>query len=244
MMMKVIHPKDPWRQLLRHGRWLVLGGALVISACTSVTIDHYSSGSVMIGEDESVVVLGRRTASNYDTEEDLIHCVGRSLGNGRTKLKVIPEQEFVDRLYPWFEPRTAPTQVAALQRLIQHEKIAAIMDDYKVRHIIWIDGKTETTDSAGSIGCSVGAGGAGCFGFGTWDQESKYEASIWDYRDQTLLGQISTDAAGTSYMPALIIPIPIIARVQAGACKGMAEQLSAFFVLEDASQEQSERRKN
>lgn len=215
---------------------LLLLAAIVLSAsaCTAVTIDHYSSGSVTIAEDESVVVLGRRTASTYDTEEDLIACVGRTLSNGRSKLRVIPEQEFVDRLYPWFEPRTAPTQVAALHRLVQHEKIASVMEDYKIRHIIWIDGKTETTDSAGSIGCSIGAGGAGCFGFGTWDQESKYEASIWDYRKQQLLGQISTDAAGTSYMPALVIPIPIIARVQAGACKGMAEQLGAFFQPEPA----------
>lgn len=211
--------------------------ALTASACTSVTIDHYSSGTVSIAEDESIVVLGRRTASTYDTEEDLIACVGRSLGNGRSGINVIPEQEFVDRLYPWFEPRTAPTQVAALQRLVQYQEIAAVMEDYNIRHIVWIDGKTETTDSAGSIGCSIGAGGAGCFGFGTWDQESKYEASIWDYRDQKLLGQISTDAAGTSYMPALVIPIPIIARVQAGACKGMADQLRAFFTPEQVHQQ-------
>ncbi|MGQ9425490.1 hypothetical protein ACXYTJ_07470 [Gilvimarinus sp. F26214L] len=216
-------------------RWLpplVVLLALLSSACTSVTIDHYSSGQAALGEDETVVVLGRRFASNYDTEEDLINCVGSTLGRGRSGVNVIPEQEFVDRLYPWFEPRTAPMRVSALQNLVKQEQIAAVMKDYNIRHIIWIDGKTETTDSSGSIGCSIGAGGAGCFGFGTWDQESTYEASIWDYEKQTLLGKVSTDAAGTSYMPALIVPIPIIARVQASACRGMAEQLRAFFTPE------------
>lgn len=211
---------------------LALLAALVLfTACTSVTVDHYSSGEAIMDENEAVVVLGRRSASSYDTEQDLISCVGEALGDGRSGIVVIPEQEFMDRLYPWFEPRIAPMRVGALQRLVKQEEIAAAMADYKVSHIIWIDGKTETTDSSGSIGCSIGAGGAGCFGFGTWDQESEYEASIWDYEEQKLLGKVSTDAAGTSYMPAVVIPIPIIARVQNNACKGMAEQLKAFFTL-------------
>lgn len=215
----------------------LIAGAAVFTGCTSVTIDHYSSGQVTVQEDEAVVVLGRRFASSYDTEVDLISCVGDTLAGGRSGLTVIPEQEFVDRLYPWFEPRTAPMRVGALQRLVRQEEVADAMKEYKIRHIVWIDGKTETTDSSGSIGCSIGAGGAGCFGFGTWDQESEYEASIWDYDTQKLLGKISTDAAGTSYMPAVVIPIPLIARVQANACKGMAEQLRAFFRPEQLTQE-------
>jgi hypothetical protein len=215
----------------------LLAGLSLLTACTSVTIDHYSNGSVAMDEDDAVVILGRRVASSYDTEENLIACVGHALGNGRAGLTVVPEQEFIDRLYPWFEPRTAPMRVGALRQLIQQKEIAAIMADYHIRHIVWIDGKTETTSSAGSIGCSIGAGGAGCFGFGTWDQESEYEATIWDYENQALLGKISTDAAGTSYMPAVVIPIPLIARVQANACKGMAEQLRAFFVPEKVAPE-------
>ncbi|MEX1032005.1 MAG: hypothetical protein WDZ30_01465 [Cellvibrionaceae bacterium] len=217
-----------------HGRttclYLMLAtGLSLLGGCTAVTIDHYSTGEIAMEEHDAVVVLGRRFASNYDTEVDLISCVGDALGNGKSGLTVIPEQQFVDRLYPWFEPRTAPMRVGALKRLVQEEQIATVMDEYNIRHIIWIDGKTETTGSSGSIGCSIGAGGAGCFGFGTWDKESEYEASIWDYDTHKLLGKVSTDAAGTSYMPALIVPIPIIAPVQSSACKGMAEQLRAFY---------------
>lgn len=207
----------------------------LLSGCTSVIVDHYSNGTLDLEDGDAVVVLGRRTASNYDTEEDLIACVGSSLSGGRSGITVIPEDEFIDSLYPWFEPRTAPVQVAALKRLIDQPKIAQVIDDYNIQHIVWIDGKTETTDSTGSIGCSIGTGGAGCFGFGTWDQESRYEASIWDYETQKLVGKISTDAAGTSYMPAVIVPIPIIARVQSGACKGMADQLDAFFTPPELS---------
>ena len=201
-----------------------------LAGCTSVVIDQYRTTDTSLSRDkgDAVVVLGRRYAANYDTEIDLISCVGEELHHDE-HLIVIPEQQFVDRLYPWFEPRTAPMKVTALKNLVQREEVAEVMDEYNIRHIVWIDGKTETVSSAGSIGCSIGAGGAGCFGFGTWDNESNYEATIWDYEKYKMLGKISADASGTSYMPAVLVPIPIIARVQTSACKGLADQLREFF---------------
>ncbi len=41
--------------------------------------------------------------------------------------------------------------------------------------------------------------------------------------------KVSSSADGTSYMPAVVVPIPIIAPVQADACKAMAFQLNNFF---------------
>ncbi len=212
---------------------VLLSTVLLNTGCTSVIIDQYRSGNVNRDASDTVVVLGRRYAANYDTEIDLISCVSEELNDESGGLSVIPEQEFVDRLFPWFEPRTAPLQVKALKNLVQREEIAQVMDEYQIRHIVWIDGKTETVSSAGSIGCSIGVGGAGCFGFGTWDNESNYEAIIWDYEKYKSLGKISADATGTSYMPAVIVPIPIIARVQTSACKGLADQLRTFFSPED-----------
>ena len=120
-------------------------------------------------------------------------------------------------------------RVKDMNRLLSREDIAKTINSYNIRYIIWVDGNTETTSSSGSIGCSIGAGGAGCFGFGTWDKESDYEASVWDYQELENLGQISADASGTSYMPAIVVPIPIIAQVQKNACKAMGLQLRNFL---------------
>ena len=72
-------------------------------------------------------------------------------------------------------------------------------------------------------------GGGGCFGFLTWENDASYEATIWDAKNKTVAGKVSSDAAGTSYMPALILPIPLVARVQSNACFGLADQLDTFF---------------
>ena len=60
--------------------------------------------------------------------------------------------------------------------------------------------------------CGMSPGSAGCFGFLTWENDASYEASVWDTQEQRAAGRLSSDAAGTSYMPALVVPIPIIAR--------------------------------
>lgn len=201
-----------------------------ISGCTTVVIDEYRRSEGELAKGDSVVILGRRHSSEYETEPDLIDCVGDRLDDPERGVRVIPEQNFVDAMYPWFEPRTAPMHLKSLDQLMKIPEVRERLETYGVKYIVWIDGSTETTSSAGSIGCSIGTGGAGCFGFGTWDKESDYEASVWDFRDRELSGKMSADAKGTSYMPAIVVPIPLIARVQNNACKGMAAQLQQFLI--------------
>jgi uncharacterized protein YraI len=95
-----------------------------------------------------------------------------------------------------------------------------------------VDGSTVQTNSAGSMTCGVGPGGAGCFGFGTWGNDSTYEATIWDFTDRAEVGRVNTSASGQSYMPAVVVPIPIIAPVQGTACDGLGDQLLKFLSSE------------
>jgi hypothetical protein len=204
--------------------------ALLAAGCTSTRIDEQRVASATVGTGDAVVVLGRRHSSDYDTEPDFISCIGKGVSS--TGARVVPELEFLNGFYPWFEPRTAPMSMDRLQALMQKPQFARRMQEMNLRYIVWIDGKTETTDRAGSISCAIGPGGAGCIGFGTWDKESTYEASVWDLNQKETIARISAAAEGTSYMPALIVPVPLIARVQAAACTGLSAQLQKLFVAQ------------
>lgn len=197
------------------------------AACTTTRIDESRVESAAVGSGEKVVVLGRRHNSEYETEPEFVRCVGRGVAS--TGAAVVPELEFMNSFYPWFEPRTAPMSLKRFEALLQMPVFAARMRELNLRYIVWVDGRTETVDKAGSISCAVGPGGAGCIGFGTWDDESKYEASVWDLRLSQSIATISTESAGTSYMPAVIVPVPIIARVRAAACDGLSAQLKKLF---------------
>ena len=210
---------------------IALIGLVLLAGCKSTTvIDEYRETSVasIIG-DESIVVLGRRHSSGYETEDDFISCVGKSLNQGQSEINVIPEKDFVDSMYPYFETSTAPMDVRSLGKLAQIPVIADKFNDFNLRYFVWIDGATERTDSSGSVSCAVGPGGGGCFGFAYWKDEANYEASIWDFKQLALSGKINAETKGTSFMPAIIIPIPMLARVQENACKSLANQIRTFF---------------
>lgn len=204
----------------------LLIGAL--SACTSTTVDEFRQGETGIENHESIVILGRRQASDYETRSEFVDCVGEHMGNGTNSIRVVPEQEFVDAMFPWFEPRTAPLRTSDLEKLMAEEVVAQKMDEFGVRYIVWLDGFTETIGRTGSYSCTIGPGGAGCFGFSTWEDDASFDARIWDVDSATSVGTINTDANGQSYLPALVIPIPLIARVEANACSRLASQLKDF----------------
>ena len=209
----------------------LLISALLITGCKSTTvIDQYREATTArVNKGESIVVLGRRHSSDHETEFDFISCVGKSLSEGGNGIQVIPEKLFVDSMYPWFETRTAPMDVKNLGKLLENPAIAKKFSDFRIRYFVWIDGFTERTDSSGSVACAIGPGGGGCFGFATWDDEANYEASVWDFNKLVLSGKISAETKGTSFMPAIIIPIPLLARVQANACRSMAIQIKMFL---------------
>jgi hypothetical protein len=208
---------------------LCLTLALFQVACVTTTVDEMvMEPSVALG-DKAVVVLGRRHSSDYETEPDFIQCVGREIASGRNGIKVISEPEFVDGLYPWFEPRTAPMQVSNLENLLKQPKVMSAIQDMKMRYIIWIDGSTETTGTVGSVTCAISAAGGGCFGFGSWKDDANYEATIWNYDDLSQVGRMNAEASGQSYMPAFVIPIPIIAPVQSTACASLGQQLLQYL---------------
>ncbi|GJM11703.1 MAG: hypothetical protein DHS20C12_01060 [Pseudohongiella sp.] len=207
---------------------IVLFCLAVLASCTTTTIDEFRQGETGIESHESVVILGRRQASDYETRAEFVDCVGERMTRGEDAISIVPEQEFVDAMFPWFEPRTAPLRTRDLERLMTEAVVADRMTEFGVRYIVWLDGFTETTDRTGSISCTVGPGGAGCFGFGTWEDDANFDARVWDVDSLTNVGTISTDASGQSYLPALVIPIPLIARVEANACSRLASQLKEF----------------
>ena len=208
-------------------RSVALGTLVLIVGCTVTKIDERRITTATVQSGDTVVVLGRRHSSDYETEPDFIRCVGH--GVERAGARVLPELEFMNTFYPWFEPRTAPMSLKRFQALRNKPLFAQRLRESSLRYIVWVDGQTETVDKAGSISCAVGPGGAGCIGFGTWDDTSTYEASVWDLQKMDIVAQISAEASGTSYMPALIVPIPLIARVQSAACDGLATQLKTLF---------------
>jgi hypothetical protein len=191
-------------------KFLVVGTLLIIlSACTTINVDHVRlKETAALEEGDAMVVLGRHQTAEIQTEASLVSCIGGRLAKGTGDVRIIPEAEFVDAFYPWFEARTAPLHPKKLRKVLNQPAVADKIKGLNIRYFVWVEGSTERTNSAGSMTCSIGPGGGGCFGFGTWEDTSDYETTIWD--------------------------LDTFSEVEGDACQGMGNQLVRFF-SKDAS---------
>lgn len=211
---------------------LTLTAIVILSGCVSSRIEQSRDASTGISSGEAMVLLGRASYNEKQTEESFTDCIAAALNQGDNPIRLIPQEQFKDDLYPWFEPRTAPTSADELGRLFAQPGVQKRIDDANVRYLAWIDGDTVTIDSGGSMSCTISTFGGGCFGMSYWEEDASYEASIWDLKSMTSTGQISADATGTSYLAGVVVPIPILARPGNAACKGLANQLKQFITGE------------
>ena len=204
--------------------------AVALSGCVTATVQQVREASTGISENDLVVVLGRRHKTSSETETDFVDCVSEQITRKRDGVNVMSESEFVDAVFPWFEPRTAPLDVSDLSSVISRPLVAERIGEIGVRYLVWIEGNTERSGESGRLTCNIISGAIpACIGFLTWESDSNYEASIWDVKTGVHAGRVSAEASGTSFVPAVVVPIPIIAQVRQTACTGLSDQLRAFL---------------
>jgi hypothetical protein len=214
---------------MQNPKSLFILASLGLTGCVTSHVEDARETVTGIAGDESIVIMAKSYHQGNETESDYVTCVERSLASGSKGINVVPHQQFVDELFPWFEPRTAPGDTKGLPGLMDRPGVKQAVEDMGVRYIVWLDGDTERVAEGGSLSCAAGPGGGGCFGFAWWQNDADYQATVWDLDDFESAGSVTADVSGTSFLPALVVPIPLIARTQTKACKGLANQLRAFI---------------
>jgi hypothetical protein len=204
-------------------------GALALTGCMHARVDESRELQTRIASDEAVVILAKPQIEGAAAEDGFMDCVSANLASGSNKLKVRGNDQFVDEMFPWFEPGTAPTRPEAVTGVLSRPGVGERVAETGVRYIVWLDGSTRKTDGGGSLACGAAPGAAGCIGFGWWEKESAYEATIWDLKQAKTAGSVGTSVTGTSAIIGAVVPLPFIARVEGTACNRLAEQLRSFF---------------
>jgi hypothetical protein len=207
----------------------VSAAAMLTGCSTTSRLEPYKQTDAVLKEGEGVVILARRHHATHEAEQEFVDCISDVLASSKQDIVVHDSDQFQDMLYPWFEPSTAPLNVADLSELLDRPGVAERVSATGVRFVVWLDGSTDRTASGGSITCAAGMGGAGCMGLAWWEDDARYDASVWDVEQLNESGTIHADVRGRSVMPAIIVPLPFIARPQAKACRGLGEQLETFL---------------
>ncbi len=202
---------------------------LAAGGCMTSRVEQERMAATGISEGEAMVILARSYHTGNSTESDFVDCVSKRLQRRRDEIRIYDDDQFLDDFYPWFEPRTEPTSASDLPDLLQTRAVSSALAERGIRYIVWLEGETDFTDGGGGISCAVGPGAMGCFGLTWYEDGGSYEAAVWDLKALRSAGRVSADVNGMSMIPALVIPVPLIAPTQTTACKQLAEQLTVFI---------------
>jgi hypothetical protein len=201
---------------------------VLMSGCMRARVDESRELATSIEKTESVVVLAKPQIEGTGAESDFLDCVGDRLAGGHA-VSVHPNESFTDKLFPWFEPGTVPSRPEQIASILAQPGVSEQVAATGVRYVVWLDGGTRRTDGGGSLACGIAPGAAGCLGFGWWEKESAYEATIWDLKQSRSVGSVGATVSGTSAVIGAIVPLPFIARVQGTACQRLGDQLRGFL---------------
>ena len=214
---------------MRFALLIALPLPLLLAGCLRARVDESRELATAIAASESVVVLAKPQVEGAAAESEFLDCVGERIKGRDHSIAVHPNESFTDKLFPWFEPGTVPTRPEPVALVLAQPGVSEQVAATGVRYVVWLDGGTRRTDSGGSLACGVAPGAAGCIGFGWWEKESQYEATIWDLKQSKSVGSVGTNVSGTSAVVGAIVPLPFIARVEGTACNRLGDQLRSFL---------------
>jgi hypothetical protein len=181
----------------------IVGAAFccTLSACMTAKIEEVRQAPTKIGSNEAIVLLAKPHLEGAATEDQFLDCLEQHLVGAmvsahaadrqragkkvdarsnltKSPFQIYADAQFIDALYPWLEPSTAPANAQAFSSFLSRPGVTDRVTEMGVRYVVWVDGTTQKTDGGGSIACAAGPGGAGCLGLGWWQKTSDYERGI------------------------------------------------------------------
>src|SRR5688572_22556873 len=146
----------------------------LFSGCMTARIEELREAPTQITASEAIVLLAKPHLEGTGTEEKFLNCLERELvgeefsasvaykqrdgkqveprSNLRNRpFQIYADHHFVDALYPWLEPSTAPANAQGFASFITRPGVSDRVNSMGVRYIVWIDGITQKTDGGGSI---------------------------------------------------------------------------------------------
>ena len=126
---------------------------LLVSGCMTATLEESRNTSTAIQAHEAVVLLAKPHVEGITAEDDFMDCVGNKMSK-QTGIQVVANDKFVDSMFPWLEPSTAPQRPEGVTKLLRATRSRS---SRKRRALSDLGGWRHSPDrSGGSITCTIG----------------------------------------------------------------------------------------
>ena len=203
----------------------VLAGSSACVIHPEADVQAPESEPAPLASGEAVAVL-----SDLYTQQQarFVECTMEEMRAAAPELVIMPEREFRDALYPWFEPATAPDHIDELSALLGRPAVKRRIEELDVRYVAVVGGNT-VSEEGGAFGCAGAYAGAGCLGFGTEERDSRFSAAVWDLKQGTSAGAITAETSGTNVFIGVIVPIMFFSATESATCEALGQRLAEFM---------------
>jgi len=159
--------------------------------------------------------------------QDLEACLSTNIRQELPDRALLGRERIQSMLFPLFEASTNPATEEAFAALLRREDVRNRLVGQGVDYLVAYSGNTRQDDWQGGILCGAGYGGGGCLGFMWSDRSTTLDAVLWNLSESGLPRHAAAMDEGTSMMPALGLPIPLVARTQHDACRELGSRIAA-----------------
>lgn len=157
-----------------------------------------------------------------DTED----CLATRIAEVAPGVVVVRQREIRDALFPLLEPATQPGDEAQFAALLAREDVHDRLGDLGLRYLVAFAGGTVRGEWSGFVLCGAGYGGGGCLGFAWRGETTKVDAALWPVDGGPAPKREAAESGGTSVVPALGLPLPILARSGDEACRELGTRVA------------------
>lgn len=165
-------------------------------------------------------------------DKDFAKCLQNKLKIYLSDINCIPENEFRNTFFPWFEYSNAPKDAAELSYLLSRTLVRNQIEHLGVDILIYVYGETTMGDIEGFGYCGGGYGGAGCLGYISAEHNTFIGTTLLNLKDSTSIGNTDVHSKGRSRTPMFILPFFIPSFSEDTACSETAKRIANLLINE------------
>ena len=159
--------------------------------------------------------------------ESMQGCLQHQLAAASPESDFFTSGQIRGSLFPYMEPFTQPdTEEAMIEFLLRDEIRQRLIK--KIDYLVTFTGETRKEDKGGIV-CGGGFGAGGCLGLAWRNKNTSVRVVIWNVANPLPLAHHESHVKGTTWVPALLLPVPIPALTEREACHEMSLHIINFI---------------
>ena len=202
----------------------------ITNSCTYVYIDKKIEYKTKFKHSENIVVLFDE--SKQHLKPSFKRCIDKNM-EYEFGFSYIYNQTIVDDMFPWLESKSTPTNSDAVtELLINNQHLFEQIKQQNITKIVIVNADLNSNSDSQGLTCA----NLGCFGLISWSKNYIVKLNIIDLKPMhqslpaTTLGEVTVEATGSSYIPAVIVPLPLIAYVEKNACQRSVDKVKSLVL--------------